>query len=39
MIMDGKNMSFRLVRKFVVDFFMLDFADTTLYSAMVTPKD
>lgn len=32
-------MPFRQVRKFVVDFFMLDFVHVQLYSAMLSPTD
>ena len=39
MILNGKHMPYRQVRKFAVDFFMLDFVDITLNSAMLAPCD
>lgn len=38
-LFQGKNLQFRFVRRFVVDMFMLDYEDVTLYSAMLAPKD
>ena len=39
MILQGKDMSYEAVRKFVVDFYMLEFADYVLYTAFTTPTD
>jgi len=39
MVMSGKNLSYSLVRKFVVNFYNLDLADFILYSAMQAPPD
>ena len=39
MTVNGKNMPYRQVRKFAVDFYMLDFVDTTLNGAMLAPPD
>lgn len=37
MVLQGKDMSFSLVRKFVVDFYMCELADFLLYTAMSAP--
>ena len=37
--MDGKEMSYSLVRKFVVDFYLMEMSDFILYSAIETSKD
>ena len=39
MVMDGKEMSYSLVRKFVVDFYVMELSDFILYSAIETSKD
>jgi len=39
MVYMGKGMSFSITRKFVVDFYMLEFADYVLYSAFMAPKE
>ena len=39
MVIDGKEMSYSLVRKFVVDFYVMELSDYILYSAIETKKD
>ena len=39
MIIAGKDLSYSLVRKFVVNFYNLELADFILYSAMKAPLD
>ena len=39
MVMAGKDMTFGQVRKFVVDFYMLEMADYILYTAMKASED
>ena len=39
MVIDGKEMSYSLVRKFIVDFYVMELSDYILYSAIETNKD
>ena len=39
MVIDGKELSYSLVRKFVVDFYLMEMSDFILYSAIEAPKD
>ena len=39
MVIEGKEMSYSLVRKFVVDFYLMELSDFILYSAIQSPKD
>lgn len=39
MVTAGKDMNFSQVRKFVVNFYMLEMADYILYTAMKAPEE
>ena len=39
MVLAGRDMTYSMVRKFVVNFYNLDLADFILYSAMKAPND
>ena len=39
MIMAGKDLSYSLVREFVVDFYSTEFADFLIFAAMRAPKN
>ena len=39
MVIDGKEMSYSLVRKFIVDFYVMELSDFILYSAIETKND